>query len=244
MGSVHALAVWEGQLISGHGSWRVYGWDTGTGLLRRELEGHSWSVGSLCVVGLRLACASTSPLIRVWAMGPEPEWACERTLTWHTEWLASLVGWAGKLISGSYDKTMRVWDLETGGLDATLVGHGGAVHGLLVHRERLFSASGDGTIRCGRWGRGLQWRACRRTTQERRGSGREAWRRAGRSSSAGSSPSTSTATGARCGCGGWIRWRTSARCGRGEEAGVWCLVAEAGQVWAGMGSKVVVWGRE
>ena len=147
MGSVHALAVWEGQLIGGHGSGRLCVWDAGTGQLRRELEGHSGSVGSLCVVGSRLACAFTSPLIRVWAMGPGPEWACERTLAGHTGWLASLAGWAGKLICGSYDKTVRVWDLGTGGLDATLAGHGGAVHGPLVHRGRLFSASGDGTIR-------------------------------------------------------------------------------------------------
>ena len=52
-----------------------------------------------------------------------------------------------KLISGSWDNIIRVWDASTGRLDATLTGHRDAVHGLVVMGERLFSASEDGTIR-------------------------------------------------------------------------------------------------
>ena len=46
--------------------------------------------------------------------------------------MASLARWEGKLISGSLDSTVRVWDHETGGLDAALTGHKDFVHGLLV----------------------------------------------------------------------------------------------------------------
>ena len=130
-GRVLALAVWEGQLISGHGSGRVRVWDVSTGGRRRELVGHTRVVCSLCVVGSRLASTSADGSIKVWAMGPWPEWPCERTLTW----FASLAHWDGKLISGSWDRTIRVWELETGGLDATLTGHRGSVNGLLVHGE-------------------------------------------------------------------------------------------------------------
>ena len=144
---VFALAVWEGQLLSGDGSGRVRVWDVSTGQLRRELVGHLESVRSLCVVGSRLASGSTDRSIKVWAMGQGPEWPCERTLTGHTSAVVSLAGWEGKLISGSWDKTVRVWELETGGLDATLTGHRGDVQGLLVHGERLLSASRDGSIR-------------------------------------------------------------------------------------------------
>ena len=80
-------------------------------------------------------------------MGPGPEWPCERTLAGHTGSVEALAGWEGKLISGSWDKTIRVWDASTGGLDATLTGHQHAVSGLVVMGERLFSASLDGTIR-------------------------------------------------------------------------------------------------
>ena len=80
-------------------------------------------------------------------MGPGPEWPCERTLAGHTHEVRSLAGWEGKLVCGSWDNTIRVWDASTGGLDATLTGHRGAVLGLVVIGERLFSASADGTIR-------------------------------------------------------------------------------------------------
>ena len=144
--AINALAAWEDQLISVHGSGRVCVWDVRTGELRRELV-HTEYVRSLCVVGSRLACGSDVDSINVWAMGQGPVWPCERTLTGHTSWVISLEGWEGKLISGSSDNTIRVWELETGDLDATLTGHNGAVSGLLVHGERLFSASDDGSIR-------------------------------------------------------------------------------------------------
>ena len=51
------------------------------------------------------------------------------------------------MLSGSNDKSIRVWDVETGAQVSTLTGHGGTVYGLAVHGDRLFSASGDGTIR-------------------------------------------------------------------------------------------------
>ena len=60
--------------------------------------------------------------------------------------MISLAGWEGKLISSSDDSTIRVWELETRGLDATLTGHGGRVCALLVHGKRLFSAR-DGSMR-------------------------------------------------------------------------------------------------
>ena len=80
-------------------------------------------------------------------MGPGPEWPCERTLAGHTGGIKALAGWEGKLISGSSDKTIRVWDASTGGLDATLTGHRNVVSGLVVMGERLFSAAWDGSIR-------------------------------------------------------------------------------------------------
>ena len=110
-------------------------------------SGPDRSIGALLVCGSRLASGSDDRSIKVWTMGPGPEWPCERTLAGHTGGIKALAGWEGKLISGSSDKTIRVWDASTGGLDATLTGHQCGVYGLVVMGERLFSASGDGTIR-------------------------------------------------------------------------------------------------
>ena len=151
--AVLALAVREGEVISGHGSGRIRVWDVESGQLRRELEGHDRFVFVLHVCGSRLASGSGDRLIKVWTMGPGPEWPCERTLAGHTCRVTALAWWEEKLISGSEDKTIRVWDASTGRLDATLAGHRSTVAGLVVMGERLFSASRDG---CGRWGHGLR----------------------------------------------------------------------------------------
>ena len=137
--------MYEGQLISGHPSGAVRIWDVSTGERRWELAGRSGYGCLLCVVGSRLASASNDESIKVWAMRHGPEWPCERTLTGNSG-VESLAGWEGKLISGLVDSTIHVWDLETGGLEATLTGHRGPVCALLVHGERLFSASRDGSI--------------------------------------------------------------------------------------------------
>ena len=52
---VFALVVCEGQLISGYHSCKARMWDVNTGERRRERVGHTAKVGSLCVVGSRLA---------------------------------------------------------------------------------------------------------------------------------------------------------------------------------------------
>ena len=144
---VLALAVREGEVISGYASGRIRVWDVGSGQRRRELEGHSDSIRALLVCGSRLASGSDDDSIKVWAMGPGQEWPCERTLAGHMSGVSALAGCGGKLISGSEDYTIRVWDTSTGGRDAVLRGHQGAVLGLAVMGERLFSASIDGTIR-------------------------------------------------------------------------------------------------
>ena len=237
---VNALAVWEGQLISGHGSGKVRVWDVSTGERRRELR-HTRFVRSLCVVGSRLASGSSDGSIRVWAMGPGPEWPCERTLTGHTGGVVSLAHWEGKLISGSWDRTIRVWELETGGLDATLAGHTGTVYGLLVHGERLFSASDDGSIRA--WAVGT-WAAVAMVEAYDVRASRQVPRCLAVSGS--KLISGSEGPGSQCEVRVWdvdsLTCEHTVRQPAG--AGVSCLAAAGGEVWGGVGAEVVVWGRE
>ena len=46
--------------------------------------------------------------------------------------LRAETGWEGKLISSLEDKTMRIWELETGMLAATLPGHRDVFRGLYI----------------------------------------------------------------------------------------------------------------
>ena len=74
-----------------------------------------------------------------------------RTLTGHTDWVRSIdISPHGKtLASGSADKTIRLWDVETGDLLETLTGHIGTVYSLRFSPDgpMLASSGADATIR-------------------------------------------------------------------------------------------------
>ncbi len=69
------------------------------------------------------------------------------TLTGHTGKVYSLAVVDGKLISGSSDDTIKVWDLETHKCVHTLTGHTSTVYSLAVVDGKLISGSSDDTIK-------------------------------------------------------------------------------------------------
>lgn len=72
----------------------------------------------------------------------------------HTRPVLSLAIAGGRLFSGSYDYTIRVWNLETLQREKTLTGHTDAVRSLTVAGNKVFSASYDGKLKVG-GGQGL-----------------------------------------------------------------------------------------
>ena len=57
-----------------------------------------------------------------------------------------------RVVSGSLDKTLKVWDVETGECVTTLKGHSGCVNGVAVFPDarRVVTASTDKTLKL--WG--------------------------------------------------------------------------------------------
>jgi WD40 repeat protein len=47
------------------------------------------------------------------------------------------------MVTGSYDKTLRIWDLETGAVLKKIEGHSNWVYALAVSRDGQIIASGD-----------------------------------------------------------------------------------------------------
>src|ERR1700716_2600415 len=78
--------------------------------------------------------------------------ALERTLTGHTGMLNSVAVTPDgtRIVSGSWDRTIRVWDLATGApLGEALTGHTHRVSSVAVTPDgtRIVSGSYDGTVR-------------------------------------------------------------------------------------------------
>ncbi len=83
--------------------------------------------------GTRLVSGSDVRSVKVWAMRAGAPWACELTLVGHYGRVFSLATWQGKVLSGSADEGVRVWDVGIDAHDATLAGHEDTVCGLAVH---------------------------------------------------------------------------------------------------------------
>jgi WD40 repeat protein/predicted Ser/Thr protein kinase len=77
-------------------------------------------------------------------------WALKATLTGHTEEVVAVAFSPDDktIASGSVDRTVKLWDAETGTLKRTITGHSNSVSSVAFARDgkTLFSGSSDGTI--------------------------------------------------------------------------------------------------
>ena len=158
-GQVAALGVLrDGRLASGSSDRTIRLWDLNTGAETARLQGHTGQVAALCVLrDGRLASGSSDCTIRLWYLktgvetarlqlntGPASPWTLEE----HTEWVTTLCALPdGRLASGSPDRTIRLWDLNTGAETARLQGHTGPVAALCMLPDgRLASGSSNNTL--------------------------------------------------------------------------------------------------
>ncbi|TDZ19756.1 Pre-mRNA-splicing factor prp46 [Colletotrichum orbiculare MAFF 240422] len=81
-----------------------------------------------------------------------PPWKLMRVISGHLGWVRSLAVEPGNkwFASGAGDRTIKIWDLATGGLRLTLTGHISTVRGLAVSPRHpyLFSCGEDKMVKC------------------------------------------------------------------------------------------------
>lgn len=70
-----------------------------------------------------------------------------RHLNGHKSYVYAMVVHRGKLYSGSWDKTIKVWDLITHKLLTSFTGHTYGVNALITCKDKLYSGSWDNTIK-------------------------------------------------------------------------------------------------
>ncbi|KAJ1940944.1 SCF ubiquitin ligase complex subunit cdc4, partial [Kickxella alabastrina] len=86
-----------------------------------------------------------------------------RTLGGHTDSVRAVAGHGNMVVSGSYDFSIRVWNLATGAQLHQLEGHTSKVYTIVLDTERhlILSGSMDGTIRVWNWDSGACLRILR-----------------------------------------------------------------------------------
>ena len=74
---------------------------------------------------------------------------CVNTLSGHHSGIRAIAGRSSFVYTGSYDNTIKVWNLDGGSCEETLEGHQAWVRSLFCHRTEplLFSGSDDGEIK-------------------------------------------------------------------------------------------------
>jgi WD40 repeat protein len=143
-----ALAECDGRVCSGSkdGSIRVWGGATlehERSLLVEEVEDYALS---LAAWEGHLISGHYSGLIRVWNVATG---ACDRTLDEHSDTVRCLAVSGTHLVSGSDDRSVKVWAMGAGALwpcERTLIGHADWVQSLATWRGKVLSGSDDASV--------------------------------------------------------------------------------------------------
>ena len=130
------------KVASGDGENQIKVWDAGTGEVIETLDAHSEPVTCLAFDARgRLISGSWDDTLRLWRDGED------LTLSGHEADITALAVHHDQIVSASEDKTLKVWNLDTGKLEHTHRGHADTIRCLAIapDGERVYSGS-NGSI--------------------------------------------------------------------------------------------------
>jgi WD40 repeat protein len=162
--SINAVAVTpDGQrAVSASRDKTLKVWDLESRLLLRTLSGHRLWVMAVTVTpdGQRVVSGSLDRTLKVWDISTTRDASLEsgkpadeatQTLAGHTEGIfaVAVTPDGQRAVSASQDKTLKVWDLESGEALHTLTGHSAIVRAVAVTPDgrRAVSGSGDKNLK-------------------------------------------------------------------------------------------------
>lgn len=134
------------KVISGSVDATVRVWDAKTGRCERLLQGHESTVSAvLATPDGRIISGSWDCRVKVWADGRDDRPVCEFA---HDGKVTAVIALGERLVTGSADRTVRVWSLRTGACEHVLEGHALPVEHLCATDDAHFTSAGpDNTLR-------------------------------------------------------------------------------------------------
>ena len=158
--AVRCVAILPGsppRLVSGSVDRQLRVWRWADGACEAVLKGHVDTVRAVAPMGpTSCVSASDDKTLRIWeglggsGKGSPPP-VCAQVLQGHTAavWAVCVIsGPPCRVVSGSWDHTLRVWDPTTGTCVRTLAGHSDTVNALVtLPGNRVASGGGDRCIR-------------------------------------------------------------------------------------------------
>lgn len=139
----------DAKLVSGSYDKTIKIWDTKSGKCTKTLKEHHEGIQCLAVLDKDqlVSCSDglSGHLIRIWNIKSDK---C-KILEGHSEPVKCITVLPdGRIVSGSWDKTIKIWDPNSGKCTKTLKGHSEGIYSLVVlDNDKLVSASDDHTIR-------------------------------------------------------------------------------------------------
>lgn len=112
-GPVNAVGLQDDKVVSASGDGKVMLWDIPTGERLRTFEGHDRGLACIEFRGDLIISGSNDKKIKIWSASTGE---CLQTLTGHEQLVRALSFDPGtmRLVSASYDRSIKVWDLKGG----------------------------------------------------------------------------------------------------------------------------------
>ncbi|KAI9357799.1 WD40-repeat-containing domain protein [Pilaira anomala] len=163
-GGVWALQYVDNTLVTGSTDRRVRVWDMETGKCTHIFTGHTSTIRCLLITkdskNPRIVTGSRDSTLRVWKL-PDPKKVQGHydgtgenpyflhSLVGHRQSVRAIANHKDIIVSGSYDNTVRSWDINTGRMIHLMEGHTQKVYSVVIdsERNRCMSGSMDSSVR-------------------------------------------------------------------------------------------------